>query len=283
MKVISFANKNHGGLVNLQHSMQPGWEHIIIGKGVVWKGWVTRMQTIVDFMKTLPTDEICVLCDAFDVMCLRGSEGFDVDFDTFQKDIVVSAEAVCGPGNCHFPERWWQVHELKRDIQDRYCNAGLIAGKSVALKEMFEWILEQQYTDDQKGVGNFMDAFESKIHLDYEHRLFFNDGYAKSDYTMLDNRELRLNASEVVIKPYFIHFPGMNVIHSISLLHFFSTQNMFRSGENYDVIGEKINGAQHIQQTLPNKDVYVPTMWAERAVFITLLFALIALCVYWSR
>lgn len=290
-KVISFANKNHGGLENLKNSMHESWEHIIVGQGLEWKGWLTRMQTICNYLKNISNkEEIVVTVDAFDVLNLLPSFQFLLDFETFQTDIVVGCENSCG-GNCHIPRLWWQHYGIDVNLEFKYANGGLLCGKVQALIDMYEYSIQHNIEDDQIAIGQYMDTFPEKINMDIHHVLFYNDCNGSSNIIFNEqNHSIQLtnpnnyaNTDRVTIRPYFIHFPGLALPGSIPILNVFNPSLLFSNGKNYDIIGKKINKSKHISNLPPEKKVFVPYLWVERVVCIIVIITLFFLCCYLQK
>src|SRR6188768_2470942 len=130
MKVISFANQNHVGLENFKLSLSKckGWDQIIIGMGMKWQGWQTRMKMYKDFLQKLENqDEIVVLSDAYDVLCLKESDDFLQLYNLHcDNKIIIGAECGCHPDNCFPPVQWWQENGIPLDFVRKFCNGGLI-------------------------------------------------------------------------------------------------------------------------------------------------------------
>ncbi len=274
IKVISFANLNHVGLINLQKSIQPGWKPVVIGSGEKWEGWITRMNAYKEFCANLPEKELVVLCDAYDVLCLRDSAGFSDIFATFGTDIVVGAESSCAL-NCHSPVNWWEHNNVPNNQPTRYFNGGLIAGLAGALAKMWQWIIEQKCADDQIGIGLYADQFVSTIHLDMNSKMFFNDHLAQTNYKFnAESRSIVLNNN--ILRPFFIHFQGVNIDSSVPFFNIFRTSSQFQVGKNYVTVGKAINGSEHLTAYPADKRGSVLGICIERGVVagLAILFIL---------
>lgn len=281
MKLISFANQNHGGLVNLKNSIKKGWEHIILGKGVKWESWHTRTKAYIEYLSQLPKDEIVVLCDAFDVLCIRDNDGFLSQFKSLNRPIVIGAENFC-LGNCVPPIQWWDYEKdvVSYETEFKYVNGGLIAGESHALQTMYQWGLDQKISDDQMALGQYANKFPENVWIDIQQVLFFNDTNATCKYVFNQhNYSIKLNDNRI-IKPFLIHFPGFASKGSYPFLNIFNPNNMFKMGENYIKVGNAINGSKQINALPSNKTVCSYAMWAERAIYIFLISLVLIGLVY---
>lgn len=279
MKLISFANQNHGGLVNLKNSIKDGWEHIILGKGVKWENWHTRSKAYIDYLSTLDPKEVVVLCDAFDVLCIRSSVDFLTDFKSLDRKIVIGAENFC-IGNCIPPVQWWNEEDVNFETEFKYVNGGLIAGECEALKLMYQWGINQNIIDDQMAIGNYANKFIQDVWIDINQVLFLNDTNATVKYIFNKyNYSIKLNDGRT-IKPYFIHFPGFASVGSYPFLNIFKPSKMFKMGENYITVGNAINGSKQINALPCNKTVTTIAMWIERSIYLLLILLIVVALVY---
>ncbi len=281
MKLISFANKNHVGLVNLQTSLTKckGWEHILIGQDVKWEGWITRMKAYVDICSTISPEELIVLCDAFDVLCLQSSDQFSNVFKTFQKNIVIGSESDCKYPNCYEPKNYWAKCDIKQDEMKKYVNGGLMCGKASKLKEMWKWCVENYTSDDQYALGLYIDKYPLEVALDTKSILFFNDnsGQLKYEFNTIDNS---ITFNEVAIKPFFVHFQGVNIYSSLLVTNTFNEGKLFEVGSNYKKIGNHINGNDQINGFPADTRTTSLNMTIEHGVFYGIIVILILLCFY---
>jgi hypothetical protein len=153
-----------------------GWSYKLIGVGDKWEGWPTRMRAYRDFLCTLDDEQLVVLSDARDVVCVRGPKAFLKGFKSFKKDMVVSMELLCG-GKLNPPENfttiqcaqltaYWAHHKIASLPNRKFVNNGLTTGRAKALKECLTWIIDNNYTDDQFGIGNYMNAFPDRVAAD---------------------------------------------------------------------------------------------------------------------
>ena len=158
-----------------------GWNYRLIGEGEKWEGWVTRMMAYRKELGSLPPDQVVVLTDARDVVCVRSPKAFMDGFNIFKKDIVVSMELTCG-GRMDVPDdiqnaqckpltKYWAHHNITRLPHRKYVNNGLVCGKARALKTMLDWIIANNYKDDQLGLGNYVNEFPDRVALDVDAEL----------------------------------------------------------------------------------------------------------------
>lgn len=91
MKVITVATEHNGYIYALEQSVQRfGYELIILGMNMKWKGFGWKLNMILNFIDKLPKKEVFIVVDAYDVIFLRPS--VDV-LDTFKK---MNVKFLCG-------------------------------------------------------------------------------------------------------------------------------------------------------------------------------------------
>lgn len=284
MKIINFATENHVGLENLKLSIEKagGWEQIRIGTDIKWQGWITRMKEYKKYCQELKNqDEIIVLSDAYDVLCLRSSIDFLSLYNQYaQNKIIIGAEIGCHPGNCVAPNEWWNENNLNVDFKHikkgggiiseegpRFVNGGLIAGPAKKLSIMWEWALNEKFSDDQIALGNYTNQFPQEIFLDVDSNFFFNDYNATAKYILNEDNSISDDDGKMKT-PFFIHFHGLTIGNFIP---FNNQKTLFDVGKNYKTVGKKLNGNDHIN-SFPTDSKTNMAVWIERSVFYLLIF-----------
>jgi hypothetical protein len=81
MKVITVATHKSGYYYALEESAERlGYDLVLLGLGEKWRGFGWRTRLVINYLKTLPDDELFLAVDAYDVILLRNSaaavEGF---------------------------------------------------------------------------------------------------------------------------------------------------------------------------------------------------------------
>jgi len=266
IKIVSFVNKNTSGFINFKNSFSrfKGWELIVIGRSVRWEGWITRMMAYRDFCKQRPSDEILVLLDGYDVLCLRDSDGFKETFLRIDKKYVFGCEDVCAEYiNCRKPKIWQNHYK----IYNKFINGGCIIGRAKDLFHLYSWCIDNNYThDDQMALSVFMDHHPKDAYLDLDNVFVFNDTLAKrADITIRQNK-LLISDTE----PYFIHFPGLMIYNSLPLQG--STGDI---PENYKKVIAHLLKEEAIYDYPINKNIYI----ISSILIYTLIFIIIIICI----
>lgn len=152
------------------------WKYKLIGEGEKWEGFTSKLKGYANYIKTLDPNQLIIVSDARDVVCLRGPKAFTKGYQSFNKDIVVSMELLCC-GNFNPPPdskcvqcvhltEYWKHYNIT-DLPDRkFVNSGLVAGKATSVLDWLEWSLTNKFTDDQLALGTYINTFPQKIGLD---------------------------------------------------------------------------------------------------------------------
>jgi len=201
------------------------WEYKLVGVGEEWKGWNGRTQKYLDSLKSLDDNKIVVLSDARDVFCLRSPYAFIDGFKSFGKDIVVSMEIFCegktnrpdnfvGEFQCVSLDKYWNHYNIKERPLRQYVNNGVLIGYVHAVRHLLEWSLDNNYTDDQFALGNYVNTFPDKVHLDSGAKLSHTSGFgvncgmqdlAKQTHDSPTFAELYGRSA------FFLHLPGQGI------------------------------------------------------------------------
>jgi hypothetical protein len=206
--ILLYANKlNTGGKNYLQTLNYWGYQYKIVGQGDSWTGFIsTKITRLLEYLRTVDPKLLVCVTDVFDVYACDTPQELVRKFNSFNCDLVISAESLCG-GNC-FPleKTYWK----KRIIlpKNKYCNGGSYMGFAKNLIEMFEFMIKDNNSknDDQLSMGHFISLYPNKVKLDSGQLITGNLTYNIWDYSVSDKkikyRDHNIN---------FLHIPGSNV------------------------------------------------------------------------
>jgi hypothetical protein len=161
------------------------WSHQLVGVGDVWTGWKTRAAGYRKALDRMDDDRVVVLTDARDVVCLRSPASFQEAFDSYGADMVVSMELTSGGivggsekpvYNCIPLTEYWAYHGCQPPAR-QFVNAGLLCGKSKAVKQFLDWFLASSHTDDQMALGCYMNAHPGRICADVGAKLLHTTNF----------------------------------------------------------------------------------------------------------
>lgn len=153
-----------------------GWNHTLIGKGETWKGFISKMQGYSNAIQSLPDEQVVVLSDARDVLCVRSPLAFLGMYRKFGKELVVSMEMLCGGRfnvaddyqhvQCIPLKQYWEHYNINPRPARKYVNSGIMVGTVRAFKQLYAWIFERGFTDDQFALGSYMNTFPERVAAD---------------------------------------------------------------------------------------------------------------------
>ena len=253
--IFTCVTKLHPGYLNFKASFEQfqGWNVTTIGKGMPWKGWITRMilyrDTSLWVSQHKDPDHVIVFLDGYDILCVRDSTDFLKTFHEIGYPIVAGSENICFFLTCRPTTRWKKIHKIRSHI-----NGGCIIGKAHAIYEAYRWCIEKGYhQDDQIALSHYMDQYPYKIYLD-KSRFIFNDLFASSHQLTLEpSKKVSVTIQKQTYYPYFIHFPGLMVLTSSPVLY---PWNIGKTPSNYKKIGTHILDNEFMDYQPINMTIY---------------------------
>lgn len=226
-------NPNEGSFRFINTLIKNKWKFRLIGTDTTWTSFFDKIILYTTELKHISEtnpDQICVISDCRDVLCVRSPLRFLEIFNEFNSNIVVSGEMVCGGStdpkfwdpndkrqyNCVPLFEYWKSKGFNlEDLPNRkYVNSGLIAGKAIDLLKMYEWQLhkgkESKITDDQVLMGIFMNENPIGIEIDIDAKLLHTSvfgptcGYLNS----FQPKDAPTFAEIMGRSAFFLHIPG---------------------------------------------------------------------------
>lgn len=218
---------NEEGLRFLKTLKDNEWRYRLIGTDTDWVNFLYRtglyLKELIRIQAQNP-NQLCVVSDCRDVLCVRSPRSFETAFNEFGKDIVVSAEILCGGYpirdpeanvNCEDTTPYWNANGYVDNIPHRrYVNAGLIAGRVGALIEMYKWMIDTgssiRMSDDQVLMGKYLNVHPTKVAMDVEAELLHTSTFGASIgymsyYQQYDSPTI---AQLLGRGAFFLHLPG---------------------------------------------------------------------------
>ena len=234
---VMMTSINAGGSNMLSALKKLEWDFEVLGKNYKWNGWPTRMLAYADFCDKQDPKCIIIFVDAYDALPVRSPLKFEELFTSFNVDILVGAEHFCW-FNCRPLEKYWLEHSKINTHNNNYVQGGCVVGRAHALSKMYRWCLDNNYTDDQIGISNFIDNFPNNVALDHQNVISFHDNWGSTGILSIneETNQLHVNRNELNTNPYFIHFPGFLAWSSLPLL------NVSKPTEtkNYNFVGKHV-------------------------------------------
>lgn len=274
VKIVSFANNYHiSGFVNFKNSLKKfKWKYQLIGKNEKWEGWITRIKAYLEFTKKSNKNDLLVLLDAYDVICLKDASDFENKFNQLKIKYVFGCEQECAESiSCKKPHNWQKKHQ----IYDYFPNGGCIIARSKHIFELYDWCIKNNHTkDDQMALGHFMDAFPNDVYLDIHSTFVFNDTFGKRAIIEVVH-DKKFYIKNAIDQPYFIHFPGLMISSSIPL-----QINIGKVPNNYITVTKNVLEDDAIYN-LPIHNLYGVFLLIFYIVFILLFLVLLSFLIYY--
>lgn len=255
--VITYENEDgNANAENFYRSLRVnGWQYIRVGAGEVWEGVINKIIAYRKALDLFDDRQIVVFSDARDVFCLRPPKAFLGGFESFDGDIVLSAEIFCEGKHiveddykgwqCVSLSKYFKYHNMTPKIR-KFVNSGLIAGRVHALKHMYQWIIDNGFSDDQLGVGCYMNAFPEKTRLDSDAILLHTSTWGVYSGIYAIHRQKHDSPSFAELfgtGAFFLHIPGIKfvgqgLVYKLVKTHFeLHTSNEFLKLCDYKVPG----------------------------------------------
>jgi hypothetical protein len=229
--VITYENDpaHPGSCVFRDTLARNGWSVRVVGEGETWVGFLSKVRAYRAVCDTLPDEQLVIFSDSRDVLCLRPPHAFVDAFSYMVSanatpfEILCSAEIFCDSlhevkddyvgTKCVSLSRYYARNGIRPGLRP-FVNSGLIAGTVRALRDMWQWILDKGYTDDQYGVGMYMNTFPEKVCLDSNADVFHTTtfGVLGGTYAIHTQKQDAPTYAELFgCGAFFIHIPGTNL------------------------------------------------------------------------
>ena len=199
-----------------------GWAYTMLGRGEVWKGFITRVKAYNNYLASLDPNSIVLLSDARDVVCVRSPKAFMDAFRSFEGDFVVSMELFCGKetdvpvdfkdGQCIPLTNYWKYHNIQELPIRKFVNAGLVAGKAGAIQKWLQFAIDNNFENDQLALCYYINKFPERIRVDSEAKLLHTSTFGVN--AGMQNIFVQAKDSPTFAEIYgrgafFIHIPGI--------------------------------------------------------------------------
>jgi hypothetical protein len=234
--VISYENEpnNTNSQIFKSTLEKNGWNYLFVGEGEKWNGFKTRIMRYYNILKNLDPNKIIILSDSRDVFCLRSPLTFKNAINRItdmENKIIISAEMfLIGHMNWsddeinkrllenkHFfwqgipVNNYWKHYNIEEPLR-KYVNAGLIIGKANNLFQAFEWIVNNNFDDDQLGFASYCNSFPEKVTLDFNAEVLHTSTFAVNGglYDEKQKYDSPTLSELLGLHSYFLHIPGLS-------------------------------------------------------------------------
>ncbi len=285
LTVLYVATKNTPGMVNYEKSLEKfGYPHERLGKGDKWGGWRYRMQVYEKACSARNPEDILILTDADDVICVKDPDGVVDKFRAFGTPVVVGAESLCVVGYCVPLSKYWDIKGPKNSSYV-YANCGCIMGQAGDLAHMWKWMYDQGYEDDQVALCHYINQFPDRVSVDSLSTLFYNPGAEQKPNFQFEQGHLVSVQDPLdhnILYPYFVHFPGGFVRPALKKLLF-----MDNRPHPYDALTKEIvPDGQALEYQHFNKDSTLINMilfWLFVALTVVFCVLMVVFILLWQQ
>lgn len=176
-----------------------------LGEGKKYYGHYMKDLEMIEYLKTIPKEDIVIFLDGFDSLMLADQEEVITKFKKLDAKLVLSIENI---GALRF------IHAcIFEQIQDHYLNTGLYMGYAGFLLEFLQEMYKKgdySKTSNQKTWSTYLKKLEleerfDKIKLDKKSELFLNHSFTTSNRPYLKDNRLHIDKET---KPCFIQGNG---------------------------------------------------------------------------
>ena len=203
--IVTFSTDKNILLSNLEISLNKyNYDYKIIGEGCKWVNFMTKIKCCYDFIGTVNNYDLIAVTDAYDVLACDDSRILIKKFLSFNSRIVVGSENACG-GNC-VPLGNYFKHNKKGRYN--YVNGGFYIGYKDDILKMLKCILDMNISDDQIGLGKYINKFPNTVTVDTEGSLISNVNIYGSyfDTYWVNDRVKNIKTGKC---PCFVHTPSI--------------------------------------------------------------------------
>jgi len=195
-----------------------GYSYAILGMGMEWKGFNTRMELYMKECKENP-NELIVTTDSYDLLFVGSPKELEEKYNKNGSKIVIGTDPYCEINCDNISEKQCGFSDTQNSqlgLSERnYINAGFIMGRGRDLYHGFKYALEHGEEDDQIGWSRYIARNCGKVGLDttgefvlnyYTHTLFMPHLWFKSLPNLVVKNN-RLYNEENKNYPVVVHIP----------------------------------------------------------------------------
>ena len=215
--VLTLATDRTNYVKEFEHTLNKlGYEYKLLGLGKKWEGFRSKMKYTVEALEQLDPNELVIVCDSYDVLFLQTPDvienryrnlangkvviGLESIHDMFCNFIGICIPEVieaCNVKNPYYPEF-------------KYINAGFMMARARDIYDIYKFMINNDFDDDQKGLFTWVMSNCSKCYFDYHLDFIFNhmpriliEKNIQVDYKK--NGTLLVNKGST---PCAVHIPG---------------------------------------------------------------------------
>lgn len=189
-----------------------GSELIILGYGEKWLGFNWKYKKIIEYLNTLPKNDIVCCIDGYDVICTRNLNELESEFIALKEK--TKCKIVVGHDKHFFLNKIASIYFGK--CKKKSLNAGTYIGYAGDMLEIIEKIYNlnpKNDADDQILMTKYCNL-TNEFYIDDDNKLFLTILYSLYDLDKVvsyQNNKLSYQSNF----PFFIHAPGYGILDTI--------------------------------------------------------------------
>jgi len=161
MKIITYATHSFGTFDTLIKTVP---DIIVLGWGTKWNGFMDKFNALIEYLETLPDNEIVMFVDGFDSIIKKDLSDVEKVFKSMNCKILLSENISIHP---------YIDKKVFTECNNVTANSGLYMGYNKYVKEILREALETGEDDDQRAL-NIACSKTNFINIDTDHIIFEN-------------------------------------------------------------------------------------------------------------
>lgn len=192
----------------------------VLGMGEKWEGFNWKYFKMVEYLKSIPSNDIVCFVDGYDVICCRDLKELPAEFKRIQKETGCKM-AVAGY-NIDYGVSTFAVWVYYGTCANKLLNTGTYVGYSKDILNILESIRKlksSNIADDQQLLTEYCNVNSNDIYIDDNNSMFYPIFAPFTNIQkfieMKNGREIHYNSN----RPFLIHALGFgfmdNLIHDL--------------------------------------------------------------------
>jgi hypothetical protein len=160
-----------------------------------WRGYAQKLTAMLDYLTTLPEDEVVCMIDAFDTFLLQPPDVLEERFRRTGAKMIIAADGSPPNGVVRF-----FVHRIFPPVDGIFTNSGTYIAYAGHLRRLLKQVMSAGYTsqNDQEMLARFCSTHDGWLTVDTRSE-FFLTFYAGSRWTLTNELSTSLDRAGVEI------------------------------------------------------------------------------------
>jgi hypothetical protein len=222
LKIITVATNSKYYFPYLKESVKRnGGELVVLGYNQEWTGFSLKYSLMINYLKTLDSNDIVCFVDGYDVICCRNLKDMINNFIKLKKQhnckIVVGEDKMDMGFINNTISQYFIYLFYGGTCKYRYLNSGTYIGYSKDVLDVVTNVYKltnSDTSDDQIEMKKYCRMHENDFYIDIKSELFLtmNKPYNNIDHKIkINNNKLYYGSSQ----PFFIHAPAGTYLDDI--------------------------------------------------------------------